>query len=203
MSSRDRILEASFALFIAKGYTAVSISDICRASALTKGGFYHYFGGKEALFHDLLMNEYLPRLRNMLNQYEKTEGDSEADLRAIFRANGEAIALIRSTPEIPQSTFGVYYLLLEGMNYDVEFRSAVRSYYAEFARIVEAILRRGMETGKFRNDLDAAGSAVAAVAEIEGAGILLMVEGERDPVALSSKLADGFLEKIALRQRAP
>ncbi len=47
--SRTRILDAALSVIRAKGYSATTVEDICRASNLTKGGFFHHFEGKEDL----------------------------------------------------------------------------------------------------------------------------------------------------------
>ena len=47
--SRERLLDAAIALIRAKGYTAMRVEDVCEATGLTKGSFFHHFEGKEAL----------------------------------------------------------------------------------------------------------------------------------------------------------
>jgi TetR/AcrR family transcriptional repressor of nem operon len=47
--SRTRILDAALATIRAKGYEATTIDDLCRATNLTKGGFFHHFRDKEDL----------------------------------------------------------------------------------------------------------------------------------------------------------
>ena len=47
--TRDRILDAALTVIRTKGYSATTVDDICRASGLTKGGFFHHFKGKEDL----------------------------------------------------------------------------------------------------------------------------------------------------------
>lgn len=47
--SRTRILDAALTVIRTKGYAATSIDDLCRASGLTKGGFFHHFKDKEDL----------------------------------------------------------------------------------------------------------------------------------------------------------
>lgn len=49
MSTKDRIMEASFKLFLKKGLDNVSVSEIKEAGKITSGGFYHYFESKEKL----------------------------------------------------------------------------------------------------------------------------------------------------------
>ena len=41
--TRERILENAADLFAEKGYTAVTMKDVCEASGLSRGGLYRYF----------------------------------------------------------------------------------------------------------------------------------------------------------------
>lgn len=45
-----KIIDAATHLFMQRGYTAVSISDIIKAAEVTKPTLYYYFADKEALF---------------------------------------------------------------------------------------------------------------------------------------------------------
>lgn len=48
--SKERILQTTFYLLLAKGYNGVSISDIQHATGMSRGLLYHYYGSKEELF---------------------------------------------------------------------------------------------------------------------------------------------------------
>lgn len=48
--TRERILEAAHALFVAKGFAAVSMREIAARSGVTKSLIHHHFGSKEALW---------------------------------------------------------------------------------------------------------------------------------------------------------
>lgn len=48
--TRARIVEAARVLFNRHGYDNVTIDMVMQAAALTRGGFYHHFRNKEALF---------------------------------------------------------------------------------------------------------------------------------------------------------
>ena len=48
-SARTRILEAAFKLVRARGYSATSVDELCKAAGVTKGAFFHHFASKEAL----------------------------------------------------------------------------------------------------------------------------------------------------------
>ncbi len=47
--SRTKILDAALQVIRSKGYAGTTVDDLCAASGLTKGGFFHHFKGKEEL----------------------------------------------------------------------------------------------------------------------------------------------------------
>jgi TetR/AcrR family transcriptional repressor of nem operon len=47
--SKERLLAAAKALFLARGYAATSVDAICEHAGLTKGSFYHFFDSKADL----------------------------------------------------------------------------------------------------------------------------------------------------------
>ena len=55
-SARDtkgRIIEAAWSLFYRQGYDDTTVEDILRESGTSRGTFYHYFEGKDALLSSL------------------------------------------------------------------------------------------------------------------------------------------------------
>jgi AcrR family transcriptional regulator len=48
--TKEFILETAYEMFLCNNYEAVTLSEICKATKLTKGGVYHYFASKEELF---------------------------------------------------------------------------------------------------------------------------------------------------------
>lgn len=47
--TREKLLEAAFAVVRAKGYSATTVDELCQAAGVTKGAFFHHFESKEAL----------------------------------------------------------------------------------------------------------------------------------------------------------
>jgi AcrR family transcriptional regulator len=56
-ATRAAIIAAARALFGATGFARVSVDAIAAQAGVTKGGFYHHFTSKEALFLDVLIAE--------------------------------------------------------------------------------------------------------------------------------------------------
>ena len=53
ISTKSRIVKAAWNLFYKKGYEQTTVEDIISASKTSKGTFYHYVKGKEALLNSL------------------------------------------------------------------------------------------------------------------------------------------------------
>ena len=48
-SAKQVLLDAALNVIRAKGYSATTVDDLCRAAGVTKGAFFHHFASKEAL----------------------------------------------------------------------------------------------------------------------------------------------------------
>jgi TetR/AcrR family transcriptional repressor of nem operon len=47
--SKTRLLDAALQVIRTKGYEATTVDEVCESAGLTKGSFFHHFGGKEEL----------------------------------------------------------------------------------------------------------------------------------------------------------
>src|SRR4051812_41854849 len=47
--SKAKLLDAALQVIRAKGYSATTVDDVCRAAGLTKGSFFHHFESKQEL----------------------------------------------------------------------------------------------------------------------------------------------------------
>src|SRR5438067_8310551 len=52
--TQQRILQAAFKEFAAKGFAGARVDSIARRASINKRMLYHYFGDKEALFREVL-----------------------------------------------------------------------------------------------------------------------------------------------------
>lgn len=51
---KEKLLQAAERLMLKQGYPATTVDAICTAAGVTKGGFFHYFKGKEDLGKEVL-----------------------------------------------------------------------------------------------------------------------------------------------------
>ena len=94
-STKSRIVKAAWNLFYKNGYDNTTVEEIINASKTSKGTFYHYFKGKEAL---------LNTLSNLFDQkYEELSNVIDPDLSAydkLLFLNHELFYMIETSVEI-------------------------------------------------------------------------------------------------------
>ena len=94
-NTKGRIVAAAWRLFYEQGYEETTVEDIIFESGTSKGSFYHYFGGKDALLSSLsvLFDE----------RYEELMRELPADMGRVAllcRLNRELFATIEDTVSI-------------------------------------------------------------------------------------------------------
>lgn len=67
--TKQRILEVSLELFSQKGFSAVSIRDICRKVQIKESTVYYHFKNKQAIFDELLL-QFEKKATDMMTQLE-------------------------------------------------------------------------------------------------------------------------------------
>lgn len=69
-NTKGRIISAAWDLFYEQGYDNTTVEEIIERSETSKGSFYHYFGGKDALLTSLsvLFDEEYERLMETIDK---------------------------------------------------------------------------------------------------------------------------------------
>ena len=94
-STKSKIVKAAWTLFHKNGYEQTTVDEIIAVSKTSKGTFYHYFKGKEALLNTL---SYL-----FDDKYEELAGIVDPDLSAYDKLlffNHELFYMIETTIDV-------------------------------------------------------------------------------------------------------
>ena len=124
-NTRGRIIAAAWELFYERGYDDTTVEEIIERSGTSRGSFYHYFDGKDALLSSLsyLFDEEYARLQ--------TELDPELDSwEKLLRLNAALFSQL--------VTRGDKHLL-----------NRERLYF----KYLRQIVREGQERGQLRRDM--------------------------------------------------
>jgi AcrR family transcriptional regulator len=147
---RRRILEAARACFGRLGFAGATVEVIAREAGVSNGLLYQHFRGKEELFAVVLEETVRDWARAMSLRDRPGERTAAQALEAMFRAS---VAFAESNPLLPKLLADDAQLELRRFH----LRSADR--VEPHRRLVREILRRGIEAGEFRADLDVANAA--------------------------------------------
>lgn len=90
-SSRDRILEAALALFVAQGVAATRTEEICKRAGVSNGSLFHFFAGKEAIAVALYVEAISSYQSTLLRELAERR-ETAATLRAVVAAHWRWIA---------------------------------------------------------------------------------------------------------------
>ena len=174
--AKERLLRAAAKLIHERGFTAVSVADICSEAGVQKGSFYHFFPTKKELvietinwfgnaFQTGVGNRVDPGAPALDQLQQLVEGMTE-----LHRADHEAAGCVRGCP--------IGNLALEMAHRCENIQSKVQDVFASWRNWIEALIRTGIERGELRIE-DPAATAEALVANLEGA--LMMAKAANDP----------------------
>lgn len=141
-NTRGRIIEAAWKLFYRYGYDDTTVDEIIRESGTSRGSFYHYFEGKDALLSSLsyLFDEKYEELME-----ERDPGMGSFDL--LMYLNRELFAMIENS--ISMDLLARLYssqLITRGDKHLLEHN---RTYY----KVLRQIIRQGQTDGELRQDV--------------------------------------------------
>ncbi|MBO5648603.1 MAG: TetR/AcrR family transcriptional regulator [Clostridia bacterium] len=140
-NTKSRIVDAAWKLFYENGYENTTIEQIIFESSTSRGSFYHYFSGKDALLGSMayLFDEKYESLQKEL--------DPEADaLETLFYLNRALFSFIEQRVDIDLLT-RLYATQLTQIG-EKQFLDRSRVYY----RLLRAIVTRGQERGEIKKD---------------------------------------------------
>ena len=144
---RIAIIDAALEEFTAQGFTATKLDDVAERAGIGKGTIYLYFDSKESLFEEVVRRNLLGG-REMIENFIATFEGSTAELLTQHFRN---MYLFTQNEKIPP-------LIAMVTGEAVRFPSLSRFFYDEVIKpsqdLMRRIVRRGIERGEFRADVD-------------------------------------------------
>ncbi len=138
----EKILEAAAKLFSVKGFSNVSIRDICQEVHATAPMIYYYFGNKKGLFHAVIRKKIT--LGEFISHLKQTEskGDPTETITAFVDTYLYAF---------PDKAFDLGLYMRDTATIDRESAQRMSQQLEEIHVLATEIVRRGIKSGDFRN----------------------------------------------------
>lgn len=159
--TRKRIIETSAPIFNKKGYAGTSVSDIIKATGLTKGGIYGNFSGKDEIALEVF--EY-NKDRLFLSLHEKVSEKSSPleRLHAFFRTHGTVIQKFPSGCPLLNTA-------MEADDTHPALNKRAKAAVFIWINYLKGIIRSGIKKGEIRGEIDPERYARIFVSMLEGA----------------------------------
>lgn len=168
--ARERLIQGTRELLWDRGYLGTSPTAIWQAAGVGQGSMYHHFAGKPEL---VLAAEMRAAAENQQQTREIFAGEGSAYeriarylLKERDALRGCPIGRLVADPEIAA---------------DSRLREPVREAFAVQHESLIAAIEQGKAAGEFRGDLDAAPTAYALSAVIQGGYTLARAEASVEP----------------------
>ena len=141
-NTRGRIIEAAWRLFYERGYEETTVDEIIEESGTSRGSFYHYFEGKDALLSSLSYlfdekyEELMGQIDPAMNSFEK-----------LMLLNRELFSMIENSVSMELlARLLSSQLITRG---DKHLLDHSRTYY----RLLRQIIQQGQQAGELRSDM--------------------------------------------------
>lgn len=143
-STKARIVKSAWNLFYKNGYEQTTVEEIIAASKTSKGTFYHYFKGKEALLNSLsyLFDEKYEELVPLID-------DNMSCRDKLLYLNHELFDMIEHSIDI-KLLASLYSSQL--VTKDKKSLSDKKRFYFQW---ITEIIEAGLESGEFKNNSSA------------------------------------------------
>ena len=188
-NTKGRIISAAWKLFYEQGYEGTTVEDIVFESGTSKGSFYHYFDGKDALMGTLAY-VFDEKYEELIPALDPNMGA----LETLAYINHELYVMIEASVSIDLLTRLLSTQLLARGEKHLLDRSRV------YFRLLRRIVRQGAERGELRREVSV-DELVRAFAMWERAQLYdwCLCSGDYSLVSYAEKMTPLFLESF----RAP
>jgi AcrR family transcriptional regulator len=162
-SRRQEIVDAARACFLRNGFHRTTTDEICREAAITPGGLYHYFGGKDEIIAAVIQqsaNEVVDRLSTLLEE--------AGGMRAAFADVAAFFMETMQDPNIDNVTRLDIEIWAEALKNEKLYQSSQQG-WAMRRQWMETMVKKAAEEGIYNvKDIDARGLSSLLIAILVG-----------------------------------
>jgi AcrR family transcriptional regulator len=189
--TRARILQAGLECFAQNGYDAAGVAEICKRAGVTKGGFYHHFSSKQALFL-ALFEQWLAILDEQLAAFRAEAKNVPDGLQKMAGMIGQVFAV--ASGQLP-----MFLDFWSKAAHDSDVWKEIIAPYRRYQTFFAQMIQEGIAEGTLRSvDPQTAAQTLVSLA------VGLLLQGTLDPngadwAQVTKESIEIYLEGIAER----
>ncbi len=194
-NSREKIVSESLKLFSLKGFNNTSISDILKATNMSKGGFYNHFKSKEELFTAVLSEAR--RVWRMQNLAGVDKADRQIDRLKKILVNFRD-RYLKDAVHFPGGCVFIT-LSVELDDQMPHLSSQLSDGFQRTKALLRGYLDRAREKGEIRADVSTSDVSEILFSGILGASVVYGMDKSDRQLGRSIKALISYLESIESR----
>ncbi len=151
--TREHILNVAFELFLLKGYKEVTMSELEKATGLTKGAFYHHFKDKLEIFQAAISGKTAK-----MRFHPDAEWLKKASLRNFIEAyvehNEKVARYLLNNLHFNYADLQFTNIISDVVNYMPGFKESLVKLTSEEINMWERIIFKAKENGEIRDNVE-------------------------------------------------
>ena len=191
-TTRQFIIEKTAPLFNKKGFDGTTLSDLTKATGLTKGALYGNFRDKEEIGAEAFRYS-IRKVKEGVRTHMAGAGTYKKQLAALLDFYAEYVFDPPVAGGCPLLNTAV-----EADDYRTSMRRVVVEELLSTTRFIEDLITQGIRTGEFKPDTNAKTLAYTFFCSVEGAIMFSRVERSREPMDIIVKHCKIILDQISI-----
>jgi AcrR family transcriptional regulator len=180
-SAPERILEAACDLIATDGIDEVRIARVANRAGASTALVHHYFSTREELLEQALVHSFEQAGDE---RFQGPDGAHETATRALARGIEECLPL----PGSQEREWVLWVELWLRAVREPVLRPVAARLYRRYRAWIAGLIRAGVDSGEFRQDLDAEAVADVAMALLDGAGVRALIHDPAMDVGRARRL---------------
>jgi len=142
--TKKRILQVAPRLFSERGYSQVSVREICELAEIGKPTLYYYFKDKQTLFLKLI-EESRVITNKLIDEFIISQPEFKKQFHGLFRLHLEYLK--------KHSTFVRFFFVVHLMSLDQNLKNVVIEQSKEYLQKLQEFIKKGQKEGHISPEL--------------------------------------------------
>lgn len=191
--TREHIIMKSAAIFNQRGYAGTSLNDIIADTGIKKGGIYRHFTNKD----EIALEAYNYAASIVISKFAEAvdrEQSASGRLLAFFRVYEDVVDNPPFVGGCPMQNTAV-----ESDDTHTELRDRARQGLHNHLDMIKSIILNGINSGEFKEDLNADALASFAFSLLEGGILLSKLDGDNKHMQMNTASFAFYLQNCCLK----
>lgn len=170
-TSKNKILEKAFNLFLINSYESVTMQQIQEASGVSRGAIYHHFKSKEEIFNAVVNIYLLPAFSSYSMIAEEEKKSLREMIYAAIKYRQNHINMLKDVTTFKLTDFYFFKFIFQATEHFKEFTEQVNLLSEKEFNGWRNMIQTAMRTGEIRADIDLEYSAQMFLVTPLGLGV--------------------------------